>query len=216
MLQHSAHGGGHRLSAPLTVHTRGTQGGGVGRVSFPRGAGLRALSRTREGGGPGSTQPCWCAGTGPCMSLVGPASLGRLPQGPLAGEPLPPGLLSFVPMAASPVPGVGPGRHECPPQSGPASRFLLPTLGLPRGVLRWCSPSCPPGLGGRQEPIMPRTRADVTLSSGELRGKWLVLPALWVTAVPLRAALQGLGQSDCQESRCLWDPQESGQPDLLL
>lgn len=53
---------------------QGDTGAGEGLVprgSAPLCAGLRAWSQTREGGGPGSTQPCWCRGTGPRVSLVG-------------------------------------------------------------------------------------------------------------------------------------------------
>lgn len=182
VLQHSAHGAATG-SARLSLSTPGGHSEGVGRVSFPRGsaplcAGLRALSRTGEGGGPGSTHPCWCTGPGPCMSLVGPASLGWFPRGPLAGEPLPPGaaFLCAYGGLTSAWRRFWEAQVPSSDQAQPAASFSPHSAFL--GVsCAGAAPAAPPGGAGEDKsPSCPEPELTSHLALGSYGGSGLCSP----------------------------------------
>lgn len=182
----------------------------MGRDSFPQDTALcgghRALAHLREGG-PGPTLPYWCAGAGLWVSLAvdGPCLTGLVPLWPSWGA-IPPGVLPFEPVAPPP-PSAWCGSQEAEvsssvrgqpaASSSPPSAFLGVSCVL-RGLQL-------PSQVGRGEDHHARYRSWL---HAVLRWEGGLCPGLWVTAVPLWAALQGLGKSDHQEHCCQWDPQE--------
>ena len=170
----------HQLTASLTsVHTRGMQGEGMGRDSFPQDTALcgghRALAHLREGG-PGPTLPCWCAGAGLWASLAvdGPCLTGLVPLRP-TWRATPPGVLPSEPVAAPPSAWCRSQEAEGVLLSpGPAGCLLLSTLSLPRCVLcaAWGSAALTGGAGGG-----PPCPAPELASCCPEMGRWLMVLA---------------------------------------